>query len=166
MLSLNGAAVKIAALLVFLLACATDYWDGWVARRMNQSTAFGKLMDPIADKFLTLAAFVAFTQKNLVPAWMVVVVVARDFLITGIRLAIPYKGELHGARPSGKNKTVLQFLFIVGTLGFLIAREFAFWQAEWESGALAVIYWCMALVLAATLWSGASYLIKNRKLFE
>jgi len=78
----DGFFWKTAAILVFVLASLTDYWDGKIARATGQITAFGKLMDPIADKFLTLFAFVAFTQKGIVSAWMVVLVVARDFLIT------------------------------------------------------------------------------------
>ena len=172
LLFLSGAVVKIAAFFVFLGACTTDYWDGRIARSRGQITVFGKLMDPIADKLLTLTAFIAFTQKGIVPAWMVVLVVARDFLITGIRLAVPQKDsvaegrDLHVARISGKNKTVLQFVFILFVLGYLILKETSLWGADWESGWLAVIRGAMAIVVAATLWSGARYLVKNKRLFE
>ena len=170
LLFLPGAAVKIAALFVFLGACATDYLDGRIARSRGQVSAFGKLMDPIADKFLTLLAFISFTQKGLVPAWMVAVVVARDFLITGIRLVVPLAGplggELHSSRISGKNKTALQFVFILFVLGFLIFKETSFWKPAWEDGWLVAIRAAMAVVVVTTLWSGASILIKNRKLFE
>lgn len=172
LLFLNGLLVKILALVVFLAASITDYWDGKIARSTHQVTAFGRVMDPIADKFLALSAFIGFSQKGLIAAWMVVLVAARDFLITGIRLAIPQKasspsGEnLHAARSSGKNKTVLQFVFILFVLSFLVFKETAFWNPAWEATWIRVIRASMAVVVIVTLWSGTRYLIKNRELFE
>ncbi len=165
LLFLSGLPAKLLALTVFIAASLTDYWDGKLARSRGQITVFGKLMDPIADKFLTLCAFIGFTQKGLILPWMVLLVVARDFLITGIRLTIPQKGNLHAARHSGKNKTVLQFVFIHLVLGFLVLKETYFWNPVWEATVLAVIHGAMGIVVVATLWSGVSYLIKNRELF-
>lgn len=165
LLFLNGLPAKILALAVFIAASLTDYWDGKIARSSGQITVFGKIMDPIADKFLTLSAFIGFTQKGLLLTWMVLLVVARDFLITGIRLTIPQKGDLHAARPSGKNKTVLQFVFIYLVLGFLAFKETYFWNPAWEGTVLLALNAAMGMVVIATLWSGASYLIKNRELF-
>jgi len=165
LLFLNGLPSKILAFTVFIAASLTDYWDGRLARSSGQITLFGKLMDPIADKLLTLSAFIGFTQKGLILPWMVLLVVARDFLITGVRLTIPQKGDLHAARVSGKNKTVLQFVFIHLVLAFLVFKETRFWNASWEPGVLGVINGAMGIVVIATLWSGANYLIKNRGLF-
>lgn len=165
LLFLNGLPAKILALAVFVAASLTDYWDGKLARSSGQITVFGKFMDPIADKFLTLSAFIGFTQKGLILPWMVLLVVARDFLITGIRLTIPPKGNLHAARASGKNKTALQFVFIHLVLVFLVFRETLFWNPTWEAAVRVAIHGAMGLVVVVTLWSGANYLIKNRELF-
>lgn len=166
LLFMSGFTAKILALAVFSAASITDYWDGKIARSSGQITVFGKLMDPIADKFLTLAAFIGFTQKGLIAPWMVLLVVARDFLITGVRLAVPPKGELQAARQSGKNKTVLQFIFIYLVLSFTAFRETQYWDPAWETQILMLIRGAMGVIVIVTLWSGANYLIKNKELFE
>lgn len=166
LLFMSGFAAKILALAVFIAASLTDYWDGKIARSSGQVTVFGKLMDPIADKFLTFAAFIGFTQKGLIAPWMVVLVVARDFLITGVRLAIPPKRDLQAARQSGKNKTVLQYLFIYFVLGYLAFRETPYWDPAWELPVLMFLRAAMGVIVIVTLWSGANYLIKNKELFE
>lgn len=162
----NGFYAKTLALTVFLAAMLTDYLDGKIARSTGKVTTFGKIMDPIADKFLTLSAFLAFTQMGLIPAWMVLLVVARDSLITGIRLTISEKGDLHAARNSGKNKTALQFTFVIFVLVFLILKEMPFWDLVWNDGWIRGISWVMGAVTTVTLWSGVRYLIKNKALFE
>ncbi len=162
----EGVFFKELSLLIFLAASLTDYWDGTLARRLNQITAFGKLMDPIADKILTLSAFLAFVQMGIVPAWMVVVIITRDLLITGLRFLMPSEGSVQSARKSGKHKTVLQFLGIVGILVFLIIRETAFWDPLWEPIAREWIYWGMMGIVAVTLWSGVVYLMKNKAVFR
>jgi len=82
----SGLAAKSVALAVFILASLTDYYDGAIARKTGQITNLGKILDPIADKVLTLAAFLAFVQMGLVEAWMVVVIIMRELFITGVRL--------------------------------------------------------------------------------
>jgi len=162
----EGLIWKVGALFIFGLASLTDYWDGKIARARGQITGFGKLMDPIADKLLTLSAFIAFTQKGIVSAWMVLLVVARDFLITGVRLSIPPKEDLEAARPSGKNKTVVQFVFILGVLIYSVLREMSFWDSVWDPLVFSVINVSMLGVVGITLWSGVVYLYKNRRMFE
>ena len=166
LLSLAGAVPKGLALFIFLLASLTDYWDGRLARKNNQTTSFGKLMDPIADKLLTLSAFLAFVQMAIIPAWMAVVIITRDLLITGLRLLMPEKGESKGVRSSGKHKTALQFASIVGVLLFLTIKETSYWQTAWTPAALQFIYWSMFLTVAVTLWSGIRYVVKNREIFN
>ena len=165
LLFLAGAVPKGLALFVFLLASLTDYWDGRLARKNSQTTSFGKLMDPIADKILTLSAFLAFVQMAIIPAWMAVVIITRDLLITGLRFLMPEKGESRSVRSSGKHKTALQFASIVGVLIFLVVKETSTWQAEWTPAALRFIYWSMFLTVGVTLWSGVWYVIKNREIF-
>ena len=166
LLFLKGAVPKGLALFVFLLASLTDYWDGRLARRNNQITGFGKLMDPIADKILALSAFLAFVQMAIIPAWMVVVIITRDLLITGLRVLMPETGGTVEARSSGKHKTALQFSSIVGVLIFLVVKETPVWRPEWTPPALRFIYWSMFLTVAVTLWSGVRYVVKNRKIFN
>ncbi len=156
-LGFPGLAAKAVALGIFLTASATDYWDGRLARISNQVTPFGRLMDPIADKCLTVSAFVMFVQMSLVPAWTVVLIVVRDILITGMRLAMPSGGTERAAQPSGKHKTVLQLLFIVAVLAMLVARESAAWDPAWTPAVLRSIHVAMIAIVAITLWSGAEY---------
>jgi CDP-diacylglycerol--glycerol-3-phosphate 3-phosphatidyltransferase len=157
----KGFFPKLIALLTFLLASLTDYWDGKIARERGQVSRFGKLMDPIADKILALSAFMAFVQMGIIPAWMVLLILTRDFLITGLRFTLPDTGDLKAARRSGKHKTVLQFASIVGVLIFLVVHETAFWQPEWTQSAYDFIFYSMFFIVAVTLWSGVRYVMKN-----
>lgn len=162
---LDGAFMKFLALMTFLAASVTDYWDGRIARETNQITAFGQLMDPIADKMLTLSAYLAFVQLGIIPAWMVVAVITRDLLVTGLRLLMTNDADAQSARSSGKNKTVLQFASIVGVLIFLVAQELPYWRPEWTLPALQFIYFSMLFIVTVTLTSGIWYVIKNREVF-
>lgn len=159
---LAGFPAKFLALLAFLLASLTDYWDGRLARKNNQVTSFGRLMDPIADKILTLSAFLAFVQLGLMPAWMVILIITRDLLITGVRLVMPADSLSQGTRKSGKHKTVLQFTAIIGVLIFICLRETSFWQSAWTHEALAFIHYVMLFIVGITLWSGIRYLMANK----
>ena len=123
-------------------------------------------MDPIADKLLTLSAFLAFVQMAIIPAWMAVAIITRDFLITGLRLLMPEKGDNQSARSSGKHKTVLQIAAIVGVLIFLTLKETSFWNPIWTQEALRFIYWGMLFIVAITLWSGVRYVAMNRHVFD
>ena len=116
---------KLIALLLFLLASVTDMLDGYYARKYNLMTDFGKLMDPLADKILISAAFISFVQipGTGVYAWMAIVVVAREFAVTGLRLLALSKGILLGAHRWGKNKMISQVVTAGLILGFLAARE-------------------------------------------
>jgi CDP-diacylglycerol--glycerol-3-phosphate 3-phosphatidyltransferase len=163
----DGVWMKTSALLVFLLAGFTDYWDGKIARRSGQITRFGKLMDPIADKLLTLSAFFAFLLMGLISAWMVGLVVFRDIFITVFRLLMPAKSsDAQAAENSGKNKTAFQFIFIGVSLIYLIAAETSGWNHDWDGGLIRIIRAGMTLVVAMTLWSGAQYVWHNRRVFD
>ena len=162
LLSHGGIAFKTASFILFLLASLTDYWDGKLARAQGLSTHFGKLMDPIADKFLVLAAFLSFVQLGLVPAWMTAVVVTRDLLVTGFRLFVPLGHSAQGVRKSGKHKTALQMILIFFVLGYLVLAETPFWHAEWEPFARRAVYTCMLFVVFVTVWSGVRFFIKNK----
>lgn len=161
LLGMAGASFKAAALVTFLVASWTDWLDGRIARQSNQITKFGQMMDPMADKFLTVAAFVMFVQMGLVAAWSVTMIIMRDLFVTGVRVTAPSAEA--GSRLSGKQKTALQFLFIVGVLVFLTWRETGAWPPEWTPAASRAIHAGMALIVTVTLFSGARYVLKNRR---
>jgi CDP-diacylglycerol--glycerol-3-phosphate 3-phosphatidyltransferase len=100
-------------ILVFLAASLTDFLDGYLARKRNEETTLGKLLDPIADKLLMSAAFISLVEVGAAPAWMVVIVVGREFAVTGLRSIAISQGVAIGASPWGKYKTVSQVVAVV-----------------------------------------------------
>jgi CDP-diacylglycerol--glycerol-3-phosphate 3-phosphatidyltransferase len=124
---------KSLALITFGVASFTDYLDGYIARRYNLITPFGQLMDPLTDKVLVCAAFVSFVEIHLpiaggrtvplVPAWIAVLIIAREFLVTGLRLLAASRGTVLSAERWGKHKTIWQIAAIVLILGGLAVRE-------------------------------------------
>lgn len=154
------------ALLIFLVAVLTDYLDGVLARRFGWITDFGKLMDPLADKVLTASAFICLIPKDAVPAWAVIIIIAREFLITGLRLLAGSKGVVLPAERLGKHKTGWQMATI---LFFLILLALADWpgclpdrilQIAWNGIGPVMI----AVTVALTIYSGCAYLWRNRGL--
>jgi len=160
------------ALALFLLAGITDYFDGQIARRGGLVTNFGILMDPLADKILVCSAFIAFVGRDLIPAWMAVLIVARELAITGLRLLAASKNVVLAAEGYGKHKTLWQMVAIVSIL--ILASYF-----EWpETLRLAFtvkvfgkpwILWFTELskwlAVAFTAFSGVLYLWRNRQLY-
>lgn len=104
---------EIYGAVIFLAAALTDYLDGYLARKRNQVTATGKLLDPIADKLLVSSAFIALVELDLAPAWMVVIIVGREFVVSGIRSIAATRGHVMPANWLGKIKTFLQVITIV-----------------------------------------------------
>ncbi|NQT82503.1 CDP-diacylglycerol--glycerol-3-phosphate 3-phosphatidyltransferase [bacterium] len=117
---------KTVALFLFAVASVTDMLDGFLARKKNMITDFGKLMDPLADKILISAAFISFVQwpETQVRAWMAVVIVAREFAVTGLRLLAASRGILIAAWRGGRNKMVSQVIAAAAVLLFLSLNEF------------------------------------------
>jgi len=162
-LRIPGPEGKWFALLLFLLACLTDFLDGWLARRWSQISDFGKLMDPIADKVLVLSCLAAFVQIQIIPVWMAVVIAARELGVTGLRLVALRKGQVLAAEQIGKLKTVSQMTAISTLLLFLVAREYIVSEGFIALGER-VIWGLMFLAVVLTIVSGVSFLLKNRKL--
>jgi CDP-diacylglycerol--glycerol-3-phosphate 3-phosphatidyltransferase len=167
---------KTTALVIFIVASLTDWWDGWYARRHQLETTFGALLDPLADKILTTAAFICFIEQPsyrpgvpLVQAWMVLVIVARDFLVTGLRLVANQQGVVLRAEWFGKHKTVSQMVAIICILLGLAARE------DWHCFGIDsdlfdvlfshVAFTLMLITVGLTLLSGIIYFWKNRECF-
>jgi len=157
---------KVFALAIFTLASATDYLDGYFARKHNLISQFGKIMDPIADKFLILSAFFIFTQMQLIAVWMFVVIALREVLITGLRLSAIQRGAALAAEGAGKLKTVLQiisvYLIIIYTIldsMMVSAQSYQHIMDLFLSGINILIF----IVVLVTLWSGISFIRNNRK---
>ena len=159
---------KTFALVLFVVASITDYFDGMIARRDNLITNFGILIDPLADKILTCSAFIAFVgmEPQQMPAWMVVVIVARELAITGLRLLASSKQITLAAEKFGKHKTVSQIVAIIAVLVMLAHAEWGSWAEVvfgfWIVPFAEIAKW-VAVIL--TMFSGVMYLWKNREIY-
>lgn len=166
----HGVLAKTFALLTFLCASFTDFLDGYIAKKRNMITDFGKLMDPIADKILVLSAFLAFVEMELIPAWMVVIIIFREMAVTGLRISALTKEKVIEADDGGKHKMVSQVLSILAILLFLIFKNagikvFNFWNDSAELLYKDAIFLFMFITTFLTLISGISYLVKNRGVY-
>ena len=169
-LFIPGLLFKIIAFLVFCFASLTDFFDGWLARKRNEITDLGKLLDPIADKVLVLAAFLSFVEMHLIWAWMVVIIIIRELLITGLRILAITKGKVLEAGAAGKHKTISQMLTIFFILIVLIVREIGvvqdFWTPKVENLVNCGIIILMFITIVLTVSSGFSYMWLNRKIIR
>ncbi|MBM3244516.1 MAG: CDP-diacylglycerol--glycerol-3-phosphate 3-phosphatidyltransferase [Candidatus Omnitrophica bacterium] len=167
-LFVHGLWAKVIALAIFIFAALSDFLDGRIAQKRNLVTDFGKLMDPIADKVLVLAAFAVFVQMQLIEAWMFVLIIFREILITSLRLFALNKGKVLSAAKAGKHKTVSQMTVIFLILCFIVLKEtmltFFTWSPGWQQFFDLSIYILMLITVALTLYSGLSYLWDNRKI--
>lgn len=140
------------ALVLFVLAFFTDMLDGYLARKNGQVTDFGKIMDPLADKLLVTAALLCLTDKGLVSPWISVIILAREFIVSGIRIAAAAEGKVIAASVLGKIKTIWQFIAL--SLALAVFESNVFVTASlWIAAALTVI-------------SGVDYVVKNLKLLS
>jgi len=160
----RGIAAKYLALITFSIASLTDLLDGHIARKRKSENDFGRLMDPIADKILVLAAFLAFVEMKIIPAWMVIIIIFRELVITGLRINAAKRGRVLSASLAGKHKTVSQMAAIISILVFLIFKESAynFWTSSWEICFKRSVFYLMLLTVILTLISGLSYIVRNK----
>ena len=162
----EGLFFKVAAAVMFGAASLTDYLAGYIARKYHLISKFGKLMDPIADKFLLLAAFFIFTRMDIVEAWMFILIAVREIFITGWRLVVVQKGKVSAAQMWGKVKTVLQITAAGLILAYLIVTdltEIYDWPKALGTGMYQGIQYVMGAVVAVTLYSGACILWDDRR---
>lgn len=150
----EGAWWQAAALIVFIVASITDAVDGHIARNYNQITTFGKFMDPIADKMLTTAAFVVFVAIGRMSAWALMIVLVREFMVSGIRLLAAADGKVIAASTLGKIKTVSQMVAIIAAI-ILLNPIFPQTPAKIITD---ILIW-LSTVAAAV--SGIEYVAKN-----
>lgn len=157
---------RTTALVIFLIAGLTDFIDGEIARRYGVITNFGKLMDPLVDKIMIAAAFISLVPLKAVPAWAATAVVARDFLVTGLRLMASARGRILPAESLGKQKTSWQVITVIFFLGLFSASELRFasehstwWLRAWNQAG-PVLVW---VTVALTLYSGFGYAWRYRE---
>jgi len=146
---LEGTAMATAALVVYVLASVSDFVDGYIARHYNQVTDFGKFMDPLADKMLVITAMLMFVAQGRMPAWVLALVITREFAVSGLRLIAVEGGRVIAAAKSGKIKTA-------STMVCNIIMLIPFFS----NGTIDLI--CSMVILVATLYSGIEYFIVNR----
>ncbi len=171
-LSVDGIYTHLLALITFVAAAITDYYDGKIARERSLETDFGRLMDPLADKILICAAFIYFVGSYpRIPAWMVTVIIAREFAVSGIRMLAAAKGQIVAADRTGKLKTISQLTAIIAILHVIvyiklseIVPVLSYWHLIKDWAKLG-IYVLVSFTLVMTVISGFNYLRANRRLF-
>ena len=156
---------------VFLIAALTDWYDGWLARKFNYITDWGKFWDPLADKILTSTAFIGFAVVGLLPIWMVVLIIIRDLLITLLRIYAESRGFNFVTSYYAKWKTVLQMVFLyyllllyvgLNTNELYTGNESLFSQFSNKD----LIYFTMLIITLITVHSGITYLLQNKHLIK
>ncbi len=137
------------ALAIFIIASITDWVDGMIARKFNQTSDFGKFLDPLADKLLTISAMCMFCEWGRMPAWALMLVLAREFAVTGLRLIAVGKGKVIAAGWSGKVKTACTMVGLCVQMAFPTSVE--------------VCMIVTTVIVATTLYSGVEYFVQNWK---
>lgn len=163
LVSYEDPTTLLWAAIVFVVACATDFLDGYLARRLNQSTVFGRIADPFCDKVIVCGGFVLMAgRSDFIVPWMVVLLISREFLVSSIRGYAESQGVAFGAEMAGKVKAVVQ----------MIALGFAVWFKAYQSLPFlpeTLSRWlCFAavyLALALTVTSAVTYIVKARRVF-
>ncbi len=148
-----------AALVIFCVAAITDFFDGYLARKYNLVSSFGKIMDPLADKLLVFSALICFIQLDVVSVWAPIIIIAREFFVTSMRVVAVSKGKVIAASWWGKVKTNVQLFAVIGTmlilgLGRIIPRG---------GEVAAILIWLSALF---TIASWVAYIRENITVFE
>ena len=166
----GGNTEIIIGSVILFIAAITDFFDGWFARKYHEVTKTGKFIDPLADKFLTSFAFIAFAIMNIIPFWMVVIIILRDILTTVMRI-FAVSGGIHIKTSwPAKTKTFLQMLFIAYIVFLLFLRSIA---SEIYNQQLLnklifsdLSYFIMLMLTVLTVWTALEYIYHNRKFFN
>ena len=151
---------------IFLIASITDFFDGYLARKNNMVTTFGKFLDPIADKLLVLSAMIMLVEAGIIPALIPIIIAAREFIVSGIRMLAAGEGNVIAASWLGKIKTVSQMIAI--TFAFLGNHSFFEFAIGNLSGAELIINVLMSIgmtvAVATTIYSGIDYFMKSKEI--
>lgn len=155
---------NLIILAIFLIASFTDFLDGYIARKYKLITDFGKFLDPIADKLLVVTALIMLVEMNIIPGWIPIIIVAREFIVSGIRMIAAGEGNVIAASILGKIKTVSQIIAIA--LAYIDTNPFCtFMHMTMEGYSLAInILMSIAMIVSviSTIWSGLDYFIKSK----
>ncbi len=157
---IDNLPCQITGLVIFLLAAASDGIDGHIARKYNQITTFGKFVDPLADKMLITAAFLVLQYYERISPWAVMIVLAREFIVTGVRLVAVSEGKVIAASFWGKLKTVSQIVAVIAAFLLMNTNIFA------QGPSLVITQILIWISVAITVFSGIDYLVKNWSLME
>lgn len=169
-LSGNPLLIQLS-IVVFIVAALTDWYDGWLARKFNYITDWGKFWDPLADKILTSTAFLGFVFVELLPLWMVLLIITRDIIVTLLRVYAEGRGYVFVTSYYAKWKTLLQMIFLyyllllyvgLNTVEIYSGNEYLFTLLLNEK----LVYFVMLLITVITVHSGITYLMKNKMLIE
>ncbi len=152
---------QVIAVVIYILACLTDMLDGKIARSRNLVTNFGKFMDPIADKLLVMSAMIVLTAQGRMPDWVCILMLAREFLVSGFRLVAVENGKVIAAGMLGKIKTVFQMLSTIAIMLLVSVNGPEASLLGRPGYVLAYVLMYVAMVL--TVVSGADYILRNRE---
>ncbi|MBK7106372.1 MAG: CDP-diacylglycerol--glycerol-3-phosphate 3-phosphatidyltransferase [Ignavibacteriae bacterium] len=163
--------LKQISLAVYIVAAITDWYDGWLARKFNYITTWGKFMDPLADKILTSAAFFGFVIIGILPLWMVIIVVFRDLFVTSLRLFAEWKKKTFTTNYLAKIKTFVQMTFIFYLLIVFTLKENQFLKENFSNLIeylinQNLIYFSMFAITVYTFITGVIYIYQNRILIS
>ena len=171
---------KLVATIIFIIACLTDFVDGYIARKYNMVTDLGKFFDSIADKVLIMTGMILIISAPITgsasvvyPTWLglicVIIMLAREFIISALRQIAAAKGKVLAAEKSGKIKATFQYVAVTGYMIFAFVLDDIVSVAEMDKTVLASIRFVLLILFVfatiLTIYSGTSYLIKNRKVF-
>ncbi len=165
----NYPYAQLWALIIFIVASVTDAIDGYYARKYNQVTRHGQFLDPLADKILVSSAYISFAILKLVPYWMVTLIIFRDLFVTGLRMVMESQGLTMLTSKIAKAKTTTQISVIIFILLFLGVQIFSY---HWLRVVIQyiveqrIIYYLTLLATILTVWTGISYLYKNRLIIK
>lgn len=166
----DNPIMKKISLIIFLIAALTDWYDGWLARKLNYFTNFGRYMDPLADKILTSTAFGCFVYLGVLEFWMVLIIIIRDIFVTILRSVGEYLGEAFITTKVAKWKTAIQMVFLYYLLIFYVA-QFENTLADYHDIIKIMlnkefVYYTMLIITLLTAYTGLHYLINNYKIFK
>lgn len=150
---------KYIATAIFILAASTDGLDGYIARKRQQVTTLGKFLDPLADKLLVTAALIWMVEKGEIVSWVAIIIIAREFIVTGVRLVAAGEGKIIAASIWGKAKTITQIIAIITTLLYDL-NPFKYILVK------PIPQFLMAIAVIITIYSGFDYLYKNRDVIK